>query len=124
MSYLDTITREHISLDLDKYPPPDKETQATIVAKYRELHQKVYDTGLYNCNYKAYGIEFIRYTALAVGSAFCLHHEWYALSAFLLGALWHQLSFTVHDAGHMGITHSYLIDSCIGALIADFMGGL
>lgn len=124
MSYLDTITREHISLDLEKYPPPDKETQARVAAKYRELHQKVYDTGLYNCNYKAYGIEFLRYTALAVGSAVCLHHEWYALSAFLLGALWHQLSFTVHDAGHMGITHNYLIDSCIGALIADFMGGL
>ncbi|CEI40161.1 Delta 8-(E)-sphingolipid desaturase [Fusarium venenatum] len=124
MSYLDTITRQHINLDLDKYPPPDKETQARIAAKYRELHQKVYDTGLYDCNYKAYGIEFLRYIALAIGSAVCLHYEWYATSAFLLGALWHQLSFTVHDAGHMGITHNYLIDSCIGALIADFMGGL
>jgi delta8-fatty-acid desaturase len=124
MSYLDTITREHIKIDLDKYPPPDKETQAKVAMKYRELHQKVYDNGLYNCNYKAYAIECARYTALAVGSAFCLRYEWYALSAFLLGFLWHQLSFTVHDAGHMGITHNYLIDSCIGALIADFMGGL
>ncbi|KAF4954040.1 hypothetical protein FSARC_12253 [Fusarium sarcochroum] len=124
MSYLDTITREHISLDLDKYPPPDKETQAKVCAKYRELHQKVYDNGLYDCNYRAYGIECIRYTLLAVGSVVCFKYEWYALSAFLLGGLWHQLSFTVHDAGHMGITHSYLVDSCIGALIADFMGGL
>ncbi|CAG7565328.1 unnamed protein product [Fusarium equiseti] len=124
MSYLDTITHEHIRLDLEKYPPPDKETQARVASKYRELHQKVYDTGLYNCNYKAYGIEILRYTALGVGSAVCLRYEWYALSAFLLGALWHQLSFTVHDAGHMGITHNYLVDSCIGALIADFMGGL
>ncbi|KAM0240919.1 hypothetical protein ACHAP5_007718 [Fusarium lateritium] len=124
MSYLDTITREHIRIDLDKYPPPDKVTQAKVALKYRELHQKVYDSGLYNCNYKAYAIECVRYIALAVGSAFCLRYEWYALSAFLLGFLWHQLSFTVHDAGHMGITHNYLIDSCIGALIADFMGGL
>ncbi|KAM0348318.1 hypothetical protein ACHAPU_004286 [Fusarium lateritium] len=124
MSYLDTITREHIKIDLDKYPPPDKETQAKVATKYRELHQKVYDNGLYNCNYKAYGIECARYAALAIGSAVCLRYEWYALSAFLLGFLWHQLSFTVHDAGHMGITHKYLIDSCIGALIADFMGGL
>jgi delta8-fatty-acid desaturase len=124
MSYLDTITRQHISLDLDKYPPPDKDTQARIAAKYRELHQKVYDSGHYDCNYKAYGIEFLRYIALAISSAVCLHYEWYAVSAFLLGALWHQLSFTVHDAGHMGITHNYLIDSCIGALIADFIGGL
>ncbi|KAG5656103.1 hypothetical protein KAF25_008979 [Fusarium avenaceum] len=124
MSYLDTITREHIKIDLDKYPPPDKETQAKVAMKYRELHQNVYDNGLYNCNYKAYAIECVRYTALAVGSVFCLRYEWYALSAFLLGFLWHQLSFTVHDAGHMGITHNYFIDSCIGALIADFMGGL
>ncbi|KAH6955018.1 hypothetical protein HG530_015458 [Fusarium avenaceum] len=124
MSYLDTITREHIKIDLDKYPPPDKKTQAKVAMKYRELHQNVYDNGLYNCNYKAYAIECVRYTALAVGSVFCLRYEWYALSAFLLGFLWHQLSFTVHDAGHMGITHNYLIDSCIGALIADFMGGL
>ncbi|KAF4995652.1 hypothetical protein FGRMN_4962 [Fusarium graminum] len=124
MSYLDTITREHIKIDLDKYPPPDKETQAKVATKYRKLHQKVYDNGLYNCNYKAYGIECVRYAALAIGSAVCLRYEWYALSAFLLGFLWHQLSFTVHDAGHMGITHNYLVDSCIGALIADFMGGL
>ncbi|KAF5677255.1 putative delta 8-sphingolipid desaturase [Fusarium heterosporum] len=124
MSYLDTITREHIKIDLDKYPPPDKETQAKVATKYRELHQKVYDNGLYNCNYKAYGIECVRYVALAIGSVVCLRYEWYAVSAFLLGFLWHQLSFTVHDAGHMGITHNYLIDSCIGALIADFMGGL
>ena len=41
MSYLDTITHEHIRLDLKKYPPPDKETQARVASKYRELHQKV-----------------------------------------------------------------------------------
>lgn len=51
MSYLDTVTIEHISLDLEKYPPVDEETQANIVAKYRELHQKVYDDSLYNCSY-------------------------------------------------------------------------
>ncbi|RFU31973.1 hypothetical protein B7463_g4357, partial [Scytalidium lignicola] len=41
-----------------------------------------------------------------------------------LGCLWHQLVFTVHDAGHMGITHNFQVDSVIGILIADFIGGL
>ena len=38
--------------------------------------------------------------------------------------MWHQLVFTAHDAGHMGITHDPIIDTLIGILIADFIGGL
>ncbi|CAM1503707.1 Fc.00g012980.m01.CDS01 [Cosmosporella sp. VM-42] len=124
MSYLDTVTREHIKLDLDKYPAPDEETQAKIVAKYRELHQRIYDQGLYNCNYSAYAWECSRYLFLASMAFVCMHYELYFLSAFALGALWHQLSFTVHDAGHMGVTHSFRVDTVIGIIIADFMGGL
>ncbi|UPK89495.1 hypothetical protein LCI18_000430 [Fusarium solani-melongenae] len=124
MSYLDTITREHISLDLDKYPNPDEETQAHINVKYRELHQRIYDEGLYDCNYWAYGRECCRYIGLFTGSMLCLRYEWYTLSAFLMGAMWHQLVFTAHDAGHMGITHNFHVDSCIGIMIADFIGGL
>jgi delta8-fatty-acid desaturase len=37
---------------------------------------------------------------------------------------WHQLVFTAHDAGHMGITHDYVTDTIIGIIIADFLGGL
>ncbi|KAF4973796.1 hypothetical protein FZEAL_9215 [Fusarium zealandicum] len=124
MSYLDTITREHISLDLDKYPAPDKETQDKIIVKYRELHQRIYDAGLYQCNYWAYAIECSRYFGLFMGCMICLHYQYYALSAFLLGALWHQLVFSAHDAGHMGITHNFHVDSFIGIIIADFIGGL
>src|SRR6185436_15902053 len=40
------------------------------------------------------------------------------------GAFWHQLAFTAHDAGHMGITHHFHVDSVIGIFIADFCGGL
>ncbi|KAH7154823.1 fatty acid desaturase-domain-containing protein [Dactylonectria estremocensis] len=124
MSYLDTVTLEHIRLDLEKYPAPDKATQASIAAKYRELHQRVYDTGLYNCNYRAYAVECCRYVLLAIGMFAGLHYEQYFIAALCLGALWHQLVFAAHDAGHMGITHKFQIDTVIGIMIADFIGGL
>jgi delta8-fatty-acid desaturase len=41
-----------------------------------------------------------------------------------MGAFWHQLTFTAHDAGHLGITHSYRIDSYIGIFIANLLGGI
>lgn len=45
-------------------------------------------------------------------------------SALFLGCLWHQLTFTVHDSAHMGVTHHYQVDSMIAMSIASFMGGL
>lgn len=124
MSYLDTVTLEHISLDLEKYPAPDEVTQAKIVVKYRELHQRIYDEGLYNCNYWAYGVECCRYVSLFIGMFVGIHFKQYFIAAFCLGAMWHQLVFAAHDAGHMGITHSFHIDTVIGIIIADFIGGL
>ncbi|KAF7549792.1 hypothetical protein G7046_g8227 [Stylonectria norvegica] len=125
LTYLDSLTRERISLDLDKYPAPaDEETQANIATKYRQLHQRIYDEGFYKCNYWAYAVECCRYTFLAVMMFTCLHYEYYFASAFCLGALWHQLVFTAHDAGHMGITHDFQVDSVIAIIIADFIGGL
>ena len=124
MSYLDTVTHEHIKLDLDKYPALDAETQANIVTKYRELHQRIYDEGLFQCNYWAYGRESCRYVTLFGLALVCLSYQQYFLSAFFLGATWHQLVFTAHDAGHMGITHGFHTDSLIGIFIADYIGGL
>ncbi|KAI1826294.1 fatty acid desaturase-domain-containing protein [Xylaria intraflava] len=124
MSFLNTLTREEIALDQEKYPPIDLETQGSIVTKYRELHQRVKDEGLYQCNYWAYGVECCRYTSLATASFLFLRWGWYIPSAVCLGAFWHQLVFTAHDAGHMGITHDFQIDSVIGFFIADFLGGL
>jgi len=49
---------------------------------------------------------------------------WYGTSGLSLGFFWHQLVFTAHDAGHMGITHSFAVDTVIGIVIADFLGGL
>ncbi|KAF4121568.1 sphingolipid 8-(E)-desaturase [Geosmithia morbida] len=124
MTFLDTLTRERITLDLNKYPAQDPETQGEVMSKYRELHQRIRDAGLYDCNYWAYAVECSRYLALAITSLVCLRAGWYMTSAFALGGLWHQLVFTAHDAGHIGITHNFQVDSVIGIIIADFIGGL
>jgi len=124
LTFLDTLTREQITLDLDKYPSQDDATQTEIIAKYRQLHQRVRDAGLYQCNYWAYAREGTRYMLLFTASMLFLRHGWYICSALALGFTWHQLVFTAHDAGHMGITHHYHVDSVIGIIIADFIGGL
>ncbi|KAI1135427.1 fatty acid desaturase [Hypoxylon sp. FL0543] len=124
MSYLDTITRAKTTLDLEKYPSLDSATQDAIVAKYRDLGQRIKEEGLYQCNYGAYAIEATRYSILFGLALLFLHWGWYVASAVCLGAFWHQLVFTAHDAGHMGITHDFHTDTVIGIIIADFLGGL
>ena len=124
MSYIDAQTKEKIDLDLAKYPSLDLATQDEVVRKYRLLDQRLRAEGLYDCNYFAYAIECCRYSFLACMMFLCLHWGWYGTSGLFLGCLWHQLVFTVHDAGHMGITHNFTIDTLIGIIIADFIGGL
>ncbi|RDA83327.1 hypothetical protein CP532_5221 [Ophiocordyceps camponoti-leonardi (nom. inval.)] len=124
LSYLDSITREHISLDLDKYPANDVETQASILDKYRALHQRIHDQGLYQCDAMAYAFDCLRYVAFFLLMLACLSVGQYALGGVFLGFMWHQLVFAAHDAGHMGITHDYKVDTVIGIIIADFIGGL
>ncbi|SMQ51781.1 unnamed protein product [Zymoseptoria tritici ST99CH_1A5] len=120
----DRKTQEELERDLGMFPSLDADTQNTIVNKYKLLDQRLRAEGLYNCNYRAYAIEAVRYTTLGALSFYFLRSGCYALSAVFLGMLWHQLVFTVHDAGHMGITHSFQVDSCIGIFIANFLGGL
>ncbi|KAK6402761.1 hypothetical protein LTR95_019032, partial [Oleoguttula sp. CCFEE 5521] len=117
-------TTQKCKEDLASFPSLDAATQATIISKYQALDEKVRGEGLYDCSYKNYGVEAARYTFLALSSYFLLHSGYYIASAVCLGMFWHQMTFTVHDAGHMGITHDYHIDSCIGIFIADFLGGL
>ncbi|KAF7550015.1 hypothetical protein G7Z17_g5993 [Cylindrodendrum hubeiense] len=124
MSYLDTLTREYTTLDLERYPAPDPVTQAKVAEKYRALHKRIQDKGLYDCNYWAYAIESSRITTFALLSCICLYFHRYYLAAFWLGVVWHQLGFVVHDACHIAITHSYQVDSVISILVADFIGGL
>ncbi|KAF2487306.1 fatty acid desaturase-domain-containing protein [Neohortaea acidophila] len=110
--------------DIEIFPSLDPLTQQSIIEKYRQLDDRIRAAGLYNCNYTAYLYEFMRYATLALLSYYFLRQQSFSLSAICLGLLWHQLVFTVHDAGHMGITHNFHIDTCIGILISDFIGGL
>ncbi|KAI7576925.1 fatty acid desaturase, partial [Hortaea werneckii] len=123
-AYGDDRTEQELKRDLELYPSLDQTTQADIISKYRQLDTRLRDAGLYECNYSAYFVESLRYTALGLTSYLLLQNGYYLLSAAFLGAMWHQLVFTVHDAGHMGITHNFHIDSCIGIFIANFLGGL
>ena len=124
MAHLDAVTKQKISLDLDKYPPLDDATQQEIIAKYHALHERVIAAGLYKTPFFWYFMDICRISALAVVSFACLRTGWYAASALFLGLAWHQLTFAAHDAGHNGITHRFHVDAVIGILIADFCGGL
>ena len=117
-------TQQELEVDLAKYPPLDPGVQAEIVNKYRALNKRIMDEGLHECNYAAYGIECIRYVLLFTLMLTFLNWGWYITSACFMGAFWHQLVFTAHDAGHMGITHNFQTDTVIGIIIADFLGGL
>lgn len=117
-------TAEEISADLNKYPSLSPSSQDEIIARYRQLNSHLYAAGLYKCPYGSYAVECLRYGALFLLSLISLYYSRYALSGFFLGLFWHQLVFTAHDAGHMGITHNFHVDTCIGIFIADFLGGL
>ncbi|KAF2268592.1 fatty acid/sphingolipid desaturase [Lojkania enalia] len=124
MTVLDARTQREIDVDTAKYPSLDPQTQANIVQKYNKLEDRIQEEGLYQCRYSSYGIECIRYAFFFSMFIYLLRSEWYLSSAAFLGILWHQLSFTVHDAAHMGITHDFQTDSIIAMLIANFCGGL
>ena len=124
LSHMDAYTQQEIDLDLAKYPPLDPTTQEGIVRKYRLLYDRMQFEGLFHCNYTAYMIEACRYSLFFTLFLLFLKCGWYSCSGLFLGILWHQLTFTVHDAGHMGITHDYTIDTVIGIVVADFIGGL
>lgn len=121
---VEASTAHAISSDFSKYPRLDQMSQDEVVSKYRQLDEKLRSEGLYQCPYTSYAVEFSRYSTLFVLFLTCLHYSYYALSSLFLGLLWHLLSFLVHDAGHLSITHGFHTDSCIGIFVADFIGGL
>ena len=123
-SDLSDITRREINHDLAKYPSLDPITQAHIVLRYRQFDQQIREAGLYQCNYRAYIPECCRYLFLFGLFLLFLRFGWYGTSGLFLACFWHQLVFTAHDAGHMGISHDLTIDTVIGIVIGDFLGGL
>ncbi|KAH9487001.1 Delta 8-(E)-sphingolipid desaturase [Psilocybe cubensis] len=109
-------------------PPPTPlslKQQARQSAAYRKLHKRIIDAGLYKTRYfTGYGPEVARYLLLASTSAYAYSHSWFIASAIFLGLFWHQLVFTAHDLGHMGVTHNWTYDRIIATIIADYIGGL
>ncbi|KZV97268.1 delta 8-sphingoloid desaturase protein [Exidia glandulosa HHB12029] len=112
--------------DLQPGPSPlDPREQRRQSLAYQELHRKVEAAGLYQCRYiSGYGPEVVRYVLLAVLSAVAYRAGWFVASAVFLGFFWHQLTFTAHDLGHLGVTHNWVLDRTIGTFIADVLGGL
>lgn len=123
-TFSDALTDDELGKDLATYPSLDTETQAGVTSRYRHLDQRLRSEGLYQCCYLDYGHDLARCAMLFVLFSSFLHYSQYILSALCLGLLWWQLVFTAHDAGHIGITHNFHVDTCIGILIADFLGGL
>lgn len=117
-------TQQELEHDLDVFPSLDPSTQANIITKYKQLDERLHAEGLYDCNYWAYAREVCRYVALGGLAHIFLRTGHYALAGLFTGMMWHQLVFTVHDAGHMGITHNFHVDSVIGMFIANWIGGL
>jgi delta8-fatty-acid desaturase len=117
-----------MQLEIDQarrdYPPIDDITQNAITAKYELLHQRVHSEGFYHCRYTAYLKESLRYALLFTLFIVTLRAQWYLTSACFLGFFWQQIMFTAHDAGHCGITSSFIPDTLIGIFIADFCCGL
>lgn len=124
MSVLDRRTQQELDFDKAKYPSLDTQTQDKITEKYRALQKRIKVEGLYDCNYMSYGIECLRYATFFGAFLFLLKSGWYITSAIPLACFWHQLTFTVHDGAHMGITHDFTTDSTIAMFIASFLGGL
>lgn len=122
--YLQSLTDQQHDADLTKYPALDDTTQQLIIKKYRALYKEIIARGFFECNYWNYAIEVTRYSLLFFLFATTLRSGWYKVSGIILGLFWHQLVFSAHDAGHMGITHNYQFDTVIGIVIADFIGGL
>ncbi|KAH9950417.1 fatty acid/sphingolipid desaturase [Amylocystis lapponica] len=95
------------------------------LAAYKVLHKRVVDAGLYKTPFlTGYGPEFVRYTLLGVLSAFAYSKGWLVPSAICLGLLWQQLTFFVHDLGHLGVFRDWNVNRLVAIFVADFVGGL
>jgi sphingolipid 8-(E)-desaturase len=105
-------------------PGIDPARERAISEDYRKMHDQVKSAGLYELQPTGYMRECARYITLALLAAFTWSKSYYLLSSFFLGLFWHQLTFTAHDAGHSGITHSHFWDRLIGSVIANYIGGL
>ncbi|KAF2241526.1 delta 8-(E)-sphingolipid desaturase [Trematosphaeria pertusa] len=122
--YATALEHKEVVAGLLGNPSVDAETQRAIIMEYRALHEQIKAEGLYSCRYVEYLKESVRYTLLFATFLYLLYSKWYLTSAIVLGLFWQQIMFTAHDAGHRGITGNFVVDTLIGAFIADFCCGL
>jgi len=80
--------QKEIEIGIAENPSLDLETQKAIIMDYRELHEQFKAQGLYQCNYKAYAWESLRYGILFASFAYLLYVKWYMSSALFLGLFW------------------------------------
>jgi delta8-fatty-acid desaturase len=122
----------------------DPKQQHQLQLEYRKLHDFLIQEGFYTAtplsNYRYEVARYLTFFALAMlfyfkatsgcacrlSSKLCsdMKAGHYLLSAFFLGCFKHQLTFFVHDAGHVGVTGSYFWDRILAIGVADFMGGM
>lgn len=121
---VDQYDNQHIEDDLKAIPPLDYDTQMWLSGEYNQLHRQIIDAGLYQCNYWAYFKEGCRIVSMLLWTAIFFKTDYIFLSAVCLGLAWHQMTFVVHDAAHISITHNYQLDSWIGMTVASWIGGL
>lgn len=110
--------------DLSEIPSLDYQTQHELREKYDQLHEKIINLGLYQCDYWNYIRELMKITSLFLFSFSFLKWNYLFASAICMGMAWHQMTFIAHDAGHISISHNYQLDNIFGIIIADWFGGL
>ena len=86
--YTSYVLQQEIDNGVQDNPSLDEHTQRDIALKYQNLHERVKRDGFYQCNYREYGKEMIRYTVLFACFFGFLQAEWYMVSAAFLGLFW------------------------------------
>jgi delta8-fatty-acid desaturase len=87
-AYTAALMREEIAKDILSNPSLDLETQAAITHEYQLLHERIKNEGYYECRYREYGKESIRYCLLFGTFFFLLKAKWFLTSACFLGMFW------------------------------------
>lgn len=110
-------------------PPHEQNRQSPISTSYQELNEQLKRDGLYKLDKEFYVGQTAKALALWLGGVVLVvfgpkHWLAYLVSAFLLGQLWQQGAFVVHDAGHSSLTHDSATDTTWGIMISSFLGGL
>jgi delta8-fatty-acid desaturase len=100
--------------------------EATLA--FRELTEKMHDSGLFETRYSFYYFMMARLSLMfgaVLYGVLCSDNLYvHALAGVMLGFFWQQVAFVGHDLGHNGITHTIQGDSRLAFFLANFMTGI